>query len=45
MISIFLPQLEELEMENSQIKKDLNSLRRTVAEADTAAVQKHLMGN
>ncbi|XP_015117922.1 unconventional myosin-Va isoform X2 [Diachasma alloeum] len=36
--------LEELEMENAQLKKDLNSLRRTVAEADTPAVQKHLMG-
>lgn len=37
-------QLQELEMENAQLKKDLGSLRKTVAEADPHKAQQHLMG-
>ena len=31
-------------MENAQLKKDLGSLRKTVAEADPATAQQQLMG-
>ncbi|XP_044003935.1 unconventional myosin-Va isoform X2 [Aphidius gifuensis] len=35
--------LQELEMENSQLKNNLNALRKTVTEADTSTVQQNLM--
>ncbi|KAK0172448.1 hypothetical protein PV328_005764 [Microctonus aethiopoides] len=35
--------LEELEMENAQLKTDLNSLRKTVAETDLGTAQKQLI--
>ncbi|XP_071571987.1 unconventional myosin-Va isoform X1 [Temnothorax nylanderi] len=35
--------LQELEMENSQLKKDLNSLRKTVSETSPSSAQQNLM--
>lgn len=36
-------QLQELEMENAQLKKNLNSLRKTVSSASPASAQQNLM--
>ncbi|XP_034943437.1 unconventional myosin-Va isoform X2 [Chelonus insularis] len=36
--------LEELEMENAQLKKDLNELRKSVVDGDSSNVQKSLLG-
>ncbi|KAK2576101.1 hypothetical protein KPH14_007435 [Odynerus spinipes] len=36
--------LQELEMENAQLKKDLGSLRKTVSAADSTSAQQNLMG-
>ncbi|XP_015604628.1 unconventional myosin-Va isoform X2 [Cephus cinctus] len=36
--------LQELEMENAKLKKDLGSLRKTVSEADSTTAQQTLMG-
>ncbi|KAF7384169.1 hypothetical protein HZH66_012419 [Vespula vulgaris] len=36
--------LQELEMENAQLKKDLGSLRKTVSTTDSTAAQQHLIG-
>ena len=38
-------QLQELEMENAQLKKDLNSLRKTVSSASPSSAQQNLMSN
>lgn len=37
-------QLQELEMENSRLKKDLGSLRKSVVEADSTTAPKTLIG-
>ncbi|XP_033218735.1 unconventional myosin-Va isoform X2 [Belonocnema kinseyi] len=36
--------LQELEMENAQLKKDLGSIRKTVSDADPALAHQNLMG-
>lgn len=41
----FIRQLQELEMENAQLKKDLGSLRKSVTSTGLSGAQQNLMGN